>query len=123
MSERESSRLRWLERITDKVAVEIAGSVAVLLLFLIMLPSILDRMYNDTQVYCLLAMLGGIIIFLGVSMILYSVSKFRERERKSWSKTIKELGVSNRDISSETSARTREQIREAASLMEGEQNE
>lgn len=120
MSGIKPQRQHWLEKVADKVPMDVAGSVLVLIFFLWMSPSILDRIHIDAQVYCYLVILGAIVAFLGASMTLYSVGKYRERDRKSWSKTVKELSMfEDKDVAS----KTRSLIKEAASTMEERQNE
>lgn len=112
---------RALESIGEKVPTEVAGSVVVLIAFLWMSPSILDKMMNEAHVNCYLAFLGAIVFGQVFSTSLHAVSKYNERKARSLYKYEPKVPISPSEA--DIAAKTEKQIEEAVeSMKRGEQN-
>lgn len=110
-----SNGTNWVERIAAKVPAEVAGSVMVLIVFLWMSPSILDKMLNDIHVYCYLAFLGAIVFGQVFSTSLHAISKYNERKIRSLYKYEPTTLVSPSKTTVES--KTKKQIEEAVESM------
>ena len=110
-----SRQVSWIAKIAEKVPTDVAGSVIVLIVFIWVTPSILDRLHDTTQVYCYIIILGMVVVFCGISMILHAISKYKQRQFLPRMKSVAE----EQDIASEI----KRQIEKAVSSMEVEENE
>jgi len=117
MGEDDSSGTNWVERIAEKVPAEVAGSVLVLIVFLWMSPSILDKMLNDTHVNWYLVFLGAVVFGQVFSTCLHAISKHNERKRRSLYKYEPTTLVSPSKTT--VASKTEKEIEEAVESMKG----
>lgn len=105
----------WIERIAKKVPAEVAGSVIVLIVFLWMSPSILEKMMTEEHVSWYLLFLGITIVGQIFATSLHAISNFYAKKNESL------LGTQSLVIRypSRTNAtlKTEKQIEEAVELM------
>lgn len=91
MTQREGEEQDFISKIARKVPGDIAGPVIIAVAFIATSPSILERLHTEAQVYCYLAFLGIITFCVLFPISLHSISKYRERDRKSLVQTVREL--------------------------------
>ena len=111
-----SRQVSWIAKIAEKVPTDVAGSVIVLIVFIWVTPSILDKLHDTTQVYCYIIILGMVVVFCGISIILHAISKYKQRQLLP--RRMKSV-AEEQDIASEI----KRQIEKAVSSMEVEENE
>jgi len=116
MPKEESDGTNWIERMAAKVPAEVAGSVIVLIVFLWISPTLLDKMLNDTQVYWYLVILSIIVLGQVLSTCLHAISKYNERKIKSLYKYEPRTSVSP---STTIALKIKKEIEEAVESMEG----
>jgi hypothetical protein len=76
--EKDKEKEHPLEKLANKVPVEIAGPVLIALYLIYQLPSILDRIHGPAQTEVLEIVIGALVLAVVFSLCLYAVSNYKK---------------------------------------------